>query len=123
MSTTRSARRAVRRRAGYTLLELSIVAALILVIAGLTLPSITSMFASARLDAAGDMIRARMNDARSMAMEQGKPFRFAYVPGSGKFQIAADDSDLWNSVSDSGPIDADDQVRGELPDEIVFGTD
>jgi len=111
------------RRAGYTLLEIVMVVALLVVLTGLTLPSIDALFADGRLEAAGDMIRARMADARSMAMEQGKPFRFGYVPGSGKFQIAADDSSLWNSVSDVGTVDSDDQVAGELPQGILFGTD
>jgi len=111
------------RRAGYTLVEVIAVVALIGLIAAITLPSIAGMFSDARIDAAGDMIRARMADARSMAMEHNKSYRFGFIPGTGKFQIAPDDSDLWHGVQDSAPVETDEHVRGELPEEIVFATD
>jgi hypothetical protein len=66
------------------------------------------------------MIRARMADARSMAMEQGKPFRFGFMPGTGRFQVAADDSSLWSSTTSSGAVDSDEQICGELPAEMLF---
>jgi prepilin-type N-terminal cleavage/methylation domain-containing protein len=111
------------KRAGYTLLEIMVVMALMVVLAAITIPSINSLMADARVDAAGDMIRGRMADARSMAMEEGKPYRFGFVPGTGKFQIAADDSDEWHTVQDSAAIDGRDHVRGSLPEDVVFGTD
>ncbi len=65
-----------------------------------------------------------MADARSMAMEQGKPFRFAYIPGTGQFQVAADDSTVWQSGSTQGaiPIDALDHVTGTLPKGVTFSS-
>ncbi len=110
------------RRAGYTLLEIVIVVTLISGVAAMTLPSVDGLFLNARTDAAGDMIRARMADARSMAMEHGTAYRFGFVPGTGKFQIAADDSPMWDSVQSSGHVEADDLIRGELPEDVVFGT-
>jgi hypothetical protein len=111
------------RRAGYTLMEMCAVAALLLIMAALALPAINCLMVDSRVDAAGDMIRARMADARSMAMEQNRPYRFGFVPGTGKFQIAPDDADSWNSVSDSGIVDKEDLLRGELPADVVFATD
>jgi Tfp pilus assembly protein FimT len=96
---------------------------LIVILASIGIPAIRSMMADSRQTAANDMVRARMADARSMAMEQGKAFRFAFVAGTGKFQVAADGDDSWNTVQDTGPIETDDMVRGELPEEIVFGSD
>jgi Tfp pilus assembly protein FimT len=110
-------------RLGYTLFELIVVVTLIVLIGTLTLPSLTGVFADARLDASADMIRARMADARSMAMAQGRTFRFGFLPGSGKFQIAADDSPLWDAVDTSGPAESDDHLRGELLQDVIFGTD
>jgi len=110
------------RRAGYTLLEIVIVLTLIVVVAALALPSFDSMFLDARTEGAGDMIRARMADARSMAMEHGTAYRFGFVPGTGKFQIAADDSPAWDIVQSSGHVEAEDHIVGELPEDIVFGT-
>jgi hypothetical protein len=69
------------------------------------------------------MIRARMADARSMAMVQGHAVRFGFAPGTGEFQIAADDSPLWGAVQTSAPIEDDEHVRGELLKDVIFGTD
>jgi type II secretory pathway pseudopilin PulG len=105
------------------LLEVCVVTAIIAAIAALTLPSITGMFGDARLDAASDMVQARLADARSMAMEQGKAFRFGYMPGTGMYQIAPDDSPLWQSSGPqqgAEPIDKDDQLTGELPQDVKF---
>src|SRR5881392_3491536 len=82
-------------RRAYTLVEIAVVVALIVVIGALAIPAIMGTFVDARLSGSGDLIRARMADARSMAMEQGRPFRFGFLPGTGKFQVAADDSPLW----------------------------
>jgi prepilin-type N-terminal cleavage/methylation domain-containing protein len=112
------------RRAGYTLFEVVIVVAIIATVAAIVLPSMSALFADSRVDASADMILARMADARSMAMEQSKPVRFGFMPGSGKFQIAPDDSDVWNTSSSSdGPIDKEDQLTGQLLKDVVFSTD
>jgi len=119
----RAASRAVRR-AGYTLLELCAVMALIVILASIAIPSYSGLMAGARVDAAGDMVLARMADARSMAMEQGTPFRFGFIPGTGRYQIAADDSPLWQNAGSQGTtIDAKDHVAGELPQDVIFTTD
>jgi prepilin-type N-terminal cleavage/methylation domain-containing protein len=119
---TRAARRA--RRAGYTLLEITVVVALMCVIAALTVPSLLSMFSDARVNASGDMILARIADARSMAMEQGKPFRFGFLPGTGQFMVAPDDSDEWHSASQSSQeTETDEMIRGQLLEDVLFSTD
>jgi len=111
------------RRAGYTLFELLVVVALIVLIASLSVPYFLTMMTDARISAAGDQIRARMADARSMALEQGRPYRFAFLPGTGRFQIAPDDSSEWNSVQDEGEVEQEDLIRGTLPEGIIFATD
>lgn len=116
-------RPAASRRTAYTLFELVVVVTLIVLMTSLAMPSMVGMFADARLDASSDMIRARMADARSMAMAQGRTFRFGFVPGTGKFQIAADDSPLWDTVQTSDPVEDIDHVRGELLQDVIFGTD
>lgn len=112
-----------RGRAAYTMMEIAVVVALIVVIGALTIPSIMGSFADARVNGSADIIRARMADARSMAMEQGRPFRFGFVSGSSKFQIAPDDSRLWDTVQDSEPVEDDEHIRGELLQDVIFGTD
>jgi len=99
-----------------------VVVTLVVVLSSLAMPSLMGSLADARLDASADMIRARMADARSMALSQGRAIRFGFAPGTGHFQIAADDSPLWGSVDSSGPVEDDDHVRGELLQDIIFGT-
>ncbi len=119
----RRARRAHRvRRPAYTLLEVCVVVCLVVIITAITIPSIRNMMLDARLTAAGDQIRARMADARSMAMEQGVAVRFGYLPGTGKFQIAPDDDPAWDSVQD-GVADQDTLLRDQLPEGVIFVTD
>jgi type II secretory pathway pseudopilin PulG len=112
----------VVRRAGYTLFELVVVVALVVLVASLSFPYFLTLMADARIEAAGDMIRARMADARSMALEQGRPYRFGFLPGTGKFQVAPDDSSDWDSVQD-GEDERDDLIRGQLPEGVIFVTD
>jgi Tfp pilus assembly protein FimT len=96
---------------------------IVVTIAAIAIPNIDALFSDARLDASADMIRARLADARSMAMEQNQPIRFGFVSGSGKFQIAPDASNVWNSGATSGVVEEDDRMTGELLEGIVFGTD
>jgi len=110
-------------RTAYTLFEMMVVVALIVLIASLAIPSLTGALSDARLDASADMIRARMADARSMAMEKGCAVRFGFAPGTGQFQIAADDSTLWGTVQTSDPVEDDDHMRGELLQDVIFSTD
>jgi Tfp pilus assembly protein FimT len=111
------------RRTAYTLFELLIVATLLVLIASLTVPSLIGALSDARLDASSDMIRARMADARSMAMEKGCAVRFGFSPGTGQFQIAADDSPLWGTFQTSDAVEDDEHMRGELLQDVIFGTD
>jgi type II secretory pathway pseudopilin PulG len=111
------------RRPAHTLFELIVVLTLLVVISSLAMPSLIGALSGARLEASADLIRARMADARSMALSQGHAVRFGFAPGSGHFQIAADDSPLWGSVQTSGPVEDDDHVRGELLEDVIFGTD
>jgi Tfp pilus assembly protein FimT len=111
------------RRTAFTLFEMVVVVALIVLIASLAIPSLTGSLSDARLEASADMIRARMADARSMAMVQGRAVRFGFAPGTGKFQIAADDSTLWGTVQTSDPVEDDDHVRGELLQDVIFSAD
>jgi type II secretion system protein H len=108
------------RRAGYTLLEVSVVVAIMAVIAAIAIPSMLALMGDADVASSGDQIRARLADARSMAMETGKPVRFGFVPGTGKFQFAPDDSDAWNTVPNVKRAEQDDLRIGELADEVLF---
>jgi prepilin-type N-terminal cleavage/methylation domain-containing protein len=82
-------------RRGFTLLEMIIVLALIVILASLAYPSLTAMQRSYRLEGAADGARAGMLTARAQAIEEGRPYRFAVVPGKGNFRVAPDSPDFW----------------------------
>ena len=77
-------------RRAFTLLEVSLVAVLLLMLAMMAYPSIEAMYGGVRLTAAADLIRARWADARAHAIDESKPYRFAIVPDTGRFRVAHD---------------------------------
>ncbi len=104
----------------YTLLELLLVMALILLMAALTVPVMESMLSDSRITAAGDQIRGRMAEARAQAMDQGKPWKFAFLPNSSLYQLAPEDSVEWTG-NNRDLVQKADVIRAELPKEIYFG--
>jgi prepilin-type N-terminal cleavage/methylation domain-containing protein len=111
-------------RSAFTLLEVSLVAVLILMLAMIAYPSIESIYGGVRLTAAADLIRARWADARAHAVDEVKPYRFAIVPDSGRFRVAPDTTDFWDRGG-LPPDDFDDAdtrlvIEDELPKGVKF---
>jgi hypothetical protein len=97
----------------------------LLVVAGaLALPTIKSMQAGPRMTAATDLVRARLTDARTRAVEERRAYRFAVKEGTGDFRIAPDSPEFWDDGSGSGlpagPGDSPLVVEGSLPETIAF---
>ncbi len=82
-------------RRGFTLLEIILVLALVVILASLVYPSFSAMQAQYRVEGAADGAKAGMLTARARAIEEGRPYRFAVVPGKGNFRVAPDSSDFW----------------------------
>jgi prepilin-type N-terminal cleavage/methylation domain-containing protein len=113
-----------RTRRGYTLLELSLVVALLVILAALAYPVVDNMYASSRLNAASDTIRARWNDARSRAMEERRAYRFSIKDNTGCFRLAPDSAEFWDDGEGLDEVDSDIPalvVEGSLPDRVYFG--
>src|SRR4051794_17537342 len=72
-----------------------LVLALVVILAGLAYPSLTAMQRSYRVEGAADGAKAGMLTARAQAIEEGRPYRFAIVPGKGNFRVAPDSPDFW----------------------------
>jgi prepilin-type N-terminal cleavage/methylation domain-containing protein len=111
-------------RRGYTLIEIMLVLALLVVLAALALPVLDLFQAGPRLTAATDTVREFLTQARTRAIQDRRPYRFAVKDGSGDFRVAPDSSDFWpDSPSSSIPALADDApfvVEGTLPPKVVF---
>jgi prepilin-type N-terminal cleavage/methylation domain-containing protein len=86
------------RRPGFTLLEVTLVMAVIVLMAAMAWPSIEAMYGDVKLTAGADLVRARWADARTRAIEDGRAYRFATQP-DGKFRVAPDADDFWGGGS------------------------
>src|SRR5437764_12475102 len=109
-------------RRAFTLLEVALVLAVILVLAAIAVPSLESMYGDVKLTAATDMIRARCADARARAIEEGRAYRFAIMPGQGNFRVAPDTADYWSGGSGGGTGDTTQAlvIEEELDEGITF---
>jgi prepilin-type N-terminal cleavage/methylation domain-containing protein len=111
------------RRRGYTLFELILVLALLVLVAGLALPSINSMYADSRLLAGVDQVRAQWALMRARATTEGRPYRFAVAVNSGAFRVAPDSPEFWAGGDPPPGPEGSDQpliVQDELPKGIRF---
>ncbi len=100
-------------RRGFTLMEMVLVMALIVIAGSLAAPWIDSMWHPNQVSAAIDAVRVTWEQTRARAMEEGRPYRYSIVEGGSKFQIRADDADT-NPVGEGYKID------GELPEPCFF---
>jgi Tfp pilus assembly protein FimT len=111
------------RRSAFTILEVTLVLAVLLIIAAITVPSIDNMYSDLRLTAAADTVRGQWAEARARAMEDGIAYRFAVINESGKFRVAPNAGEFWGDdeeieePTDSQPL----IVEDELPQGIQFG--
>jgi type II secretory pathway pseudopilin PulG len=100
-------------------MELMLVMAIIVIAGSLTVPAIWTMLSITRQSAAGDQVRAQLAETRARAMDEGRPYRLGYVPGTGIFQIAPEDSPAWDQIALDTYQD-EDVYRDSLPEGIVF---
>jgi prepilin-type N-terminal cleavage/methylation domain-containing protein len=107
-----------RLRSGFTLFELMLVMAIVLVAGALSIPAIEAMMADARVKGARDMVRAKWADIRARAIDEGRPYKFSIIGGSGLYKLEPVDI---NEPSDTGgdPL----IFVGELPPGVLFASD
>ncbi len=101
------------RRPAFTLLEVTLVLALVVILAAIAIPSLTAMHAQFKVSAAADAIKAALTAARAHAIEEGQPYQVAVVPGTGNFRVAPQSTAYWGG----GDLPA---VEGEAVQPYVF---
>lgn len=79
-----------RARHGWTLMELLLVLAILVIIAGLSLPALLPAFESQRLARSADQIRAVWGRTRVAAMKSGQIHLFRFTPGGREYMV-----DVW----------------------------
>jgi len=100
-------------RRGFTLFECIVVLAILLVAAAVVTPTLSSMSGKTPLNAAADIVKARWADARSRAIAEGRPYRFAVMEGTGKFRVAPDSPEFWGDGG-SAPSTSGDSTQPPL---------
>ena len=78
----------LRATAGFTLVELLLVLALVVMLASMVAPSLMGTLGRVRLDAAAEAVRTAWVDARLEAMRTGEPFTFQCQLGTGQYTVA-----------------------------------
>ncbi|HEY2786134.1 MAG TPA: prepilin-type N-terminal cleavage/methylation domain-containing protein [Fimbriiglobus sp.] len=86
-----------RRRSGFTLLEIIIVLAILIILGMMLLPTLAGIRGKSGVRAGADTVRSQMFEARSRAMGDGVPYRLSLSDDGMTLQVAPDDP---NAVSD-----------------------
>jgi prepilin-type N-terminal cleavage/methylation domain-containing protein len=84
-----------RARRGYTLFEVVLVMAVLVIVSAFAYPSLKSLFGYHKVNAAVDTVRGAWAMARARAIEEGRPYRFSVEPGGSHFRVAPDQEDYW----------------------------
>jgi prepilin-type N-terminal cleavage/methylation domain-containing protein len=106
------------QRQAYTLLEVIITMAILVVGTALVLPSITSMGGETRVLAGADMVKSRLAEARARAVEEGRPYRFEIVDTT-HCRITPDVGDPAEPTSASASDDSEGN-KDTLPANVSF---
>jgi prepilin-type N-terminal cleavage/methylation domain-containing protein len=114
-----------QRRRAYTLVEVTLVLALMVILGAIGYPSIDAMYAGVKVEGASDSVRAAWSEAQAHAVNEGRPYRFAVLPGKGNYRVAPDSSDFWSGGTPptSGTEDPAIVVEGSLPKGIIFNAE
>jgi prepilin-type N-terminal cleavage/methylation domain-containing protein len=89
-------------RHAYTLLELLIVLAVIVILGAAVAMTFDGYHSNTRQRAAADLIRARLADARAKAMERGTWFRMAIHSDGTRLRVAPDGPDFGSLPAPDG---------------------
>jgi prepilin-type N-terminal cleavage/methylation domain-containing protein len=106
-----------KRRNGFTLFEMVLVLAIVVILAAMAYPALSNLVGKDGLSgkrgqtAALDDLRGKLAEARSRAMDEGRPYRVAVMPGKGNFRVAPDGDQYWGG---SGQAAGNNQGRKPL---------
>jgi prepilin-type N-terminal cleavage/methylation domain-containing protein len=113
-------------RRAFTLLEVVLVLALIVVLAALTLPALEGPLATRRLQSAADQVRTTWTRARLWAVDSGQVQVFTCDVAAGTYRVES----LGDQLEASRVVPASDESQttvprapgyeGRLPEEVVF---
>lgn len=100
-----------KTRSGYSLMEMVVVCAVLVVAGAIAVPVVQTMFTGSRLDAARDAVRTSLSRARQLAVKESQPYRFDIRNNTGFYRIAPE-----GQAEGAG-------MELSLPDEVFFCCD
>jgi prepilin-type N-terminal cleavage/methylation domain-containing protein len=113
-----------RSRSAYTLMEMIVVMAIIVMLGAAIYPSLEDSYDHFKVTAAADAVKGAWAEARARAIEDCMPYRFAVVPGTPRFRVAPDKPEFWSgggSPDQGATGNRPPLVRqGSLPKDILF---
>lgn len=92
---------ATARRPAFTLFELVVVLAVLVILGAVLVPSAVSVFGGNRVRAAADQVRGELAAARSWAIEDGVPYRVAVSADGTRLRRAPDDDFAQGTGADA----------------------
>src|SRR5262249_59550742 len=95
-------------RTGFTILELLLVLAILVMLATMAFPAIENMYDDMKVQAAADHLRGRLAQARSQAINDGRAYRIGVKPDTGDFRLAPDSPEFWGDSA--APTQSDDET-------------
>ncbi len=119
------------RRSGFTLFEVIVVMALLVLLAAIVLPSMGAFRSDTRQRAAADVIRTELAYARARAQEDGRPYKVAIsesnsATGTTRIRRAPDDDEFSQVTApdvSSGSSPAVDYALDSVTAEVVADGD
>jgi type II secretory pathway pseudopilin PulG len=109
-------------RKGYTVLEVVIVIAVLIVLGGVLVPTLSSYNGNTRQKATADLIRARIVEGRAKAMEQGAWYRLAISQDNSRIRLAPDGGVGGTDFSSLTPGDPDAPDAKVVEDKLDHAT-
>jgi prepilin-type N-terminal cleavage/methylation domain-containing protein len=79
------------RRTGFTLLEVLVTMALLIILGALIAPSMRAMSGNSKSKAGADVVKARLSEARAAAIGQGRAYRVTLSPDGSQVQVSPED--------------------------------
>ena len=100
-------------RPGYTLTELLVVLAILMVLGAVLAPTFRTMSGNTKTKAAADVVRGSLADARAYAVEQGRAYRVAVSPDGARVRVTPVDD-----VDPADPTVTPFVSEEDLPDQV-----
>lgn len=110
-------------RSGYTLLEILLVLGVLAVLAGIAWPALLQFSTEQAIRGASETVRSQLDQARTRAIETGKPYHFLYEPDGTHFLVMPAERDIApaTTFTVAPPVNAiHTATSGEVADGLLF---